>query len=1453
MKSKFMNIDKKQIIGGIALTVLILFMVAINLMTRSTFSVNEEDKYMYLSDIPYVSEKTSVGWGSLTVDRNLDANANDGLITLIIDGKKKSFLKGISAHAPSNVVYEVGKYGYDYLTTYVGVDAGRGNNGNGVKIHIFTSQDGENWDLETPNSPALSKGDSEAIFYKVDIRGKKYIKLYANHLGNNTADHAVYANAKLIKADYEESEEEAKVDFIKTVEELDKEIKALGTTSLSEELEKKILQRKLVSSMGYEKLQMYATFNEEYKETIEWLYTDIGNLRYYILGGKPTGSYMNSLRELNKLYQAYKNDFKVTTKSKYGTVKGDLYKRMAIALSLTHSAQVSLWMQPSHPANQSESVTRYAIFKKFYDEGKLKVNDNIDITKWFENYEVEEMRFVMNNIIDDESIEWLHDYTQSQIEAHPTSAWSYLTPHPYMAYVWPNYGNAVFHDPLRKDYWDKKYNGVFSKYGVTYSTANDKVYKVWMNFRNEFGTGAVCGGISKTGSNIRTSHGIPAAVIGQPGHAAIIYYSQDDKGNGYWNLDNDVSGWTLSEKGERMLLGWGNPSTTPYSKGYTIVYMVLAQEVINNFDKFQKSEEQVMMAESYKGNLAKQEEIYRKALKELPINIDAWYGLINTYNANENKSEDEYYELAREIGEALKYYPLPMQQLTDLIKPKMKSVANQYKFTLMQTRILTEGSKTPNNTAESYTVYQPSVTRTEANYLLGRLDKTIATFSFDGEDANKIVLADRFNGNGVRWDYSIDGKKTWKEVSFTAEEEHKWLLSNKEISAITAEKDIYIHIVGVNYNEENLYKIDITKGSVPATYFANDLENRVVGVSLTAEWRMQGTSTWTSYASKSPDLTGNKIVEVRIGATGTSLASDTVTYTFTEDNQPNTRKYIPVSHLTKEAVSTEAVSNGGSAVNAIDGNYNTRYHSAWNGTDTERYITIKLDNPVYLSAVEFVPAGGGNGRIVDGTVYGSMDGKTWIKLSELKNQSYPSQANTNEQAIAMTKKFEIANPREVQYVKIVADRTNGNWFAARAFNFYQDITKNPHPTAGVGYSTTEPTNKEVVARLINPSTDIVITNNGGKNTYTFTKNGEFTFTFKDKKTGVTGSAKAKVDWIDTTAPTAKVKYSTTSKTNHEVVAELTDISEEITVINNNGKTTYTFAANGKFTFEIQDKAGNVSKVETKVDWIDTTLPTAEIVYDISTLTNKNVTATLSNPSEKIKILNNNGKSSYIFNRNGSFDFKIQDEAGNVNTITAVVGWIDKIAPTAKIEYSTVKKTKNPVTATIKEFSEEATIINNGGKNTYTFTSNGSFTFEIQDEAGNIGKIVAKVNWIDDNAIIIPPRPTTTTTKKTTTKKTTSQKTTNKIDVTNTTNNAGGTNTTIKTTNSSKKTTTKGQNSTTSASSKTTSNAITTSRVIVENNEEKEKKSKNKLWLYIILGIILVILLILFCIARKKQK
>ena len=151
-----------------------------------------------------------------------------------------------------------------------------------------------------------------------------------------------------------------------------------------------------------------------------------------------------------------------------------------------------------------------------------------------------------------------------------------------------------------------------------------------------------------------------------------------------------------------------------------------------------------------------------------------------------------------------------------------------------------------------------------------------------------------------------------------------------------------------------------------------------------------------------------------------------------------------------------STSNSGAATYAIDGNYNTRYHSAWNGSDTERFVTIKLDKPRFVSAVEFVPAAGGNGRINDGTIWGSVDGENWEILSQRKGITYSSQANTIEEAINLTQKFEVNNPKEVQYIKIVADRTNGNWFAARAFNIFQDLTKNPRPTAGIGYSTTEP-------------------------------------------------------------------------------------------------------------------------------------------------------------------------------------------------------------------------------------------------------------------------------------------------------------------------------------------------------------------------------------------------------------
>lgn len=1026
-----------------------------------------EEQYCYLSDIPYIKEQSSSGWKELLMDK-----ASDGsLISVKVEGAYYTFEKGIWAHATSTLVYDLSNYNqYDYFTAYMGLNKTAASSSNGVKFYIYTSTDGKNWDLKTDNEPEVSKPGQNASFVKIDIKGAKYLKLYANHNGNNGNDHSVYADAKLIKSTYKEEGEE----LVPSITELDEKIKKdfANADLTNSEYELTLLKRELINRAGNYALRRFLSESELNKQAYLWLTSDVDNLRLYVLGGTPEGgSYYNSLTQFARLYNEYDTDFtnKQLLNNKWypQMTYGDLYKKMAITLSLTHSQRVALWMQPSSTENQSDAVKRYAIFRYLHKNGKLKATDSVDITPWFETLQVEEMRFVMNNAIDDEEILWLNDYVQSNINKYPNQAGKYLTPHPYMAYVWPNYSNSIYYDEANKDYFNQLFavngTGLFDlrytipggkntksyEIAVTRGTSSYKLYKVWMNFRNKFGTGAVCGGISKSGSNIRTTHGIPATVIGQPGHAALLYYSKDANGKGYWNIDNDVSGWTASEKGERLLLGWGNANTN-YARGsYQVVYMALSQEAINDYENLVKCEEQVMLANVYNNDLKddtkkqktleKQEEIYRKALKIQPINVDAWLGLINVYNQSTTKTEDEYFELAKEVAESLKYFPLPMQQLTNLIKPKLTSIENSYKFTLLQTRILTEGTKTPNNTADNYYVYQPSVTRTEANFLLGKLDKTIATFSFDGEDAEKIVLASRFDGNGIRWDYSLDGKKTWKEVSFTAEEPHKWQLTQNEINSITAENDIYIHIVGVDYKEENLYRIDIQESNLGSNLYANDWENKLIGATDTMEWKLNENDDWTLYGEQEPDLTGNKTLIVRTGATGIYLASkESKTYSFTQNNEPDTRKYIPISHLSVEAVSSEATSQGRHAKNSIDGNINTSWHSAWNGSDTQKYIIIKLDEPKHLSSLEYFPLAGGNGKIENAVISVSMDGDNWNEVVSETNWTYK---NTNDTSMKSVD-FE---PTKAQYIKILGKKTQSasssqSFIAASMFNLYEDTT-----------------------------------------------------------------------------------------------------------------------------------------------------------------------------------------------------------------------------------------------------------------------------------------------------------------------------------------------------------------------------------------------------------------------------
>ena len=292
----------------------------------------------------------------------------------------------------------------------------------------------------------------------------------------------------------------------------------------------------------------------------------------------------------------------------------------------------------------------------------------------------------------------------------------------------------------------------------------------------------------------------------------------------------------------------------------SVPYVILAQEALNDYENLEKAEKLVKLADVYKDDKAKQEQIYREAIKVQSINLDAWAGLAKLYVNDETKTEEDYYNLEKEMMEALKYFPFPMYNLSNYIKTKITSVEYSFKFTVLQAKILNEAKD-----YKGSAVLQPNLTRGFAAHLLGQIDTSLASFSFDGEDAGKIVLSSRFDGNGVRWDYSLDGKQTWNEVAFDAQEEHKLQLTTKELNDITAENDIYVHIVGANYSEENLYKIDIFESAgLPSTLYANDLENKLIASVPSMQWKYREEDDWIFYSDEEPDLTGNKTVIVRM-------------------------------------------------------------------------------------------------------------------------------------------------------------------------------------------------------------------------------------------------------------------------------------------------------------------------------------------------------------------------------------------------------------------------------------------------------------------------------------------------------------------------------------------------------------------------------------------------------------
>lgn len=1420
-----------------------------------TTGQNTDEDFVYLSDYDYVKEingKTQIDGkpvsystydpcfetGSEIVLNGCALKSNaDGKISLSTGGydedgypNVKKYLKGITACAGSVVVYDISAFDYDWFSTYYGVDSkvsfagfvGEAPwNSSICKFYFYTSVDGENWKLESEENPAEVKGYESQAFIKFSVRDKNYIKLVAVPAYEGTqANHAVYANPIMFNEGF--VFDDTPYDFIKTVEECDKIIKSHSYNVLLSDYEDIILTRKFVSFFGYDNLQDFAHVDGRHKNVIKWiLHDDLDALRYFVTGGMPQANAVNAdevrtkiLNILYTLYTAHGEDINDTTPLTYAptfkenATRGDLYKRMILSLSFTHVEDIVFRLCGSAPGNPpSDPLFRYETYKKFHNNGWLK-------NEVFERLTVPEMRQVLNIEIRDDELDWLSWYVRVKKNGN-------LSCHAYMPYAGPGVPSAYRH-PAYYDKYNAKYN--LSDFNLSYGEAG--VTRLWMLYEK----GAYCGGISLNGMVIQKIVGVPSVVISQYNHLAYLFETRNAEGKAAWASFYDIFGVANSAQAEGRAgsvtdwgtKGWNDTFRRTSSDLHAVqctgsaTYTHYVQYVLNDWDNYVKAEEIRSLTELYPlkfdtvgelenytptgENAAYSEElikIYNEVLKYQPKHLYGWYGLINAYRENSATTVEDYLALAKRITENMYEHPFPMKDLLDLIEPKIKGTKYQLTFSNLIAEAYKNGSVL-GTTEETKTDYlQSNVTRALASRFLGLNQEKLeaATFSFDGANAGKIVLGKEYQGKGLKWDYSLNGGATWSAYTESA----NVALSSSQINGITQQNGIRVHFNGVSYDAENCYTIKIGKAVLPAdsatnSLFANDLENRVVNVTNLYEWRYSENDAWVSYAKASPDLSGNRSVEVRMGAQGTNMASDGRTFTFTEDASAPSRKYIPVSRISLHGVSSQAAGgHAGNAVYALDANYNTRWHSNWNGADTQRFISVKFDKPMFISAVEFVPAGGGNGKILDGTIYGSLDGVTWRKLAERKNLRYANQCNTIADAQANIQSFDIENPQDVLYIKIVADRaSNGNWFTARAFNFFEDTTQEHRPAATIEYSTANPTNGNVTATLKNlfPDEHITITSNGGSGTYEFTENGTFTFTYINDE-GVEGKTTATVNWIDREAPTAVFGYSTTQTTGGKVIVILKP-SEEVTVnrpdiiyaVDENGNVIdlnykpgegeenengnvlngYTvdgegfvknpagdivaninpfrmeFTENGEYTFEFVDRAGNAGSAKVVVDWIDKSPLNVTLTYDKTEATNGSVTVTV--VFDKLaEVTNNDGSLTYVFTENGEFTFEYADAAGNTGSITAKVDWIVSDVPTVpdpdnpevpgenEAVIECDKTQKDKATVTVTIPGKTVTFV--GGSNIFEFTKNGTYEVKYYDEEGTLCSVNIVVDWLEE--------------------------------------------------------------------------------------------------------------------------
>lgn len=237
--------------------------------------------------------------------------------------------------------------------------------------------------------------------------------------------------------------------------------------------------------------------------------------------------------------------------------------------------------------------------------------------------------------------------------------------------------------------------------------------------------------------------------------------------------------------------------------------------------------------------------------------------------------------------------------------------------------------------------------------------------------------------------------------------------------------------------------------------------------------------------------------------------------------------------------------------------------------------------------------------------------------------------------------------------------------------------------------------------------------------------------------------------VDKTNPVMSHSLSPSSWTNGNVNIRLNTSDnfsgiKEVTLPNgsktSNANPTFTATDNGTYTFSVVDNVGNTSNRTVTVSNIDRTAPTLSLTPSTTNWINQDVivTAVGSDSGDFVSGVrriqtpdgtwHNRSSLNHAIDRNGTYTFRVEDNAGNVTTESITINNIDKTLPTINVTQDITQWTNTDVNLNVttndnasgvKRIQTPDGTWHNRSSLTYRVEVNGTYTFRVEDVAGNV--------------------------------------------------------------------------------------------------------------------------------------